>query len=49
MVIIGFSQTLYQVAEDAGQAFVDVVVINGTLRRQVVVNVFTADDTALGE
>ena len=49
MVVIGFSQTLYQLDEDASQAFMDVVVINGTLRRQVVMNVFTADDTALGE
>lgn len=48
-VVIGFDQTLYQVNEDAGQAVVNVVVRMGTLRRPVVVNVFTADDTALGE
>ena len=36
-------------AEDAGQAVVIVEVRNGILRRPVVVNVFTADNTALGE
>ena len=48
-VIIGFNQTRYDVSEDDGQAVVYVVVIDGILRRQVVVNFITADNTALGE
>ena len=48
-VIIGFNQTRYDVSENIGQAMVYVVVIDGILRRQVVVNFITADNTALGE
>ena len=49
VVVIGFNQTLYEVREDVGQAVVYVVLLNGILRRQVVVEVTTADDSALGE
>ena len=49
VVVIGFNQTVYEVSENVGQALVYVVVRNGILRRPVVVNVFTADNTALGE
>ena len=48
-VIIGFNQTRYEVSEDDGQAVVYVVVLQGSLQRQVVVNVFTVDNTTLGE
>ena len=48
-VIIGFDQAIYDVDEDAGQAFVVVEVLNGILRRPVEVTVNTADDSALGE
>ena len=48
MVVIGFNQTLYEVREDVGQAIVYVVLHNGILRREVVVEVSTADDTAKG-
>ena len=47
-VIIGFNQTRYDVSEDDGQ-MVYVVVLQGSLQRQVVVNVLTVDNTALGE
>ena len=49
MVVIGFNQTLYEVKEDVGQAVVYVVMLNGMLCKQVVVEVSTADNTALGE
>ena len=49
VVVIGFNQTLYEVGEDVGQAVVYVVMCNGILRRQVVVEVATADNSALGE
>ena len=48
-VIIGFDQTIYDVNEDVGQAFVVVEVRNGILRRPVEVTINTADDSALGE
>ena len=48
-VIIGFNQTRYDVSENVGQTMVYVEVRDGILRRQVVVNVMTADNTALGE
>ena len=48
-VIIGFNQTRYDVSENIGQAMVYVVVLRGSLQRQVVVNVLTMDNTALGE
>ena len=48
-VIIGFNQTRYDVSEDDGQAVVYVVVLQGSLQRQVVVNVLTMDNTTLGE
>ena len=35
--------------EDVSQAMVYVMVRSGILHRQVVVNISTADDTALGE
>ena len=46
--VIGFNQTLYEVREDIGQAVVYVVLCNGILRREVVVEVSTADNTAIG-
>ena len=49
VVVIGFNQTLYEVREDVGQAVVYVVLHNGILRRQVVVEVSTADNTALSK
>ena len=49
VVVIGFNQTLYEVSEDVGQAVVYVVVRNGILRRQVIVEFSTLDNTALGE
>ena len=49
VVVIGFNQTLYEVREDVGQAIVYVVLLNGILRREVVVEVTTADNSALGE
>ena len=48
-VVIGFNQTLYEVRENVGQAIVYVVLRNGILRREVVVDVSTADITAKGE
>ena len=48
-VVIGFNQTLYVVSEDAGQATVYVVLVNGILRRPVVVSVSTRDGTALSK
>ena len=49
VVVIGFNQTRYDVIESVGQAFVDVVVRSGVLRRDVLVNFFTADNTAIGK
>ena len=49
MVVIGFNQTLYEVREDVGQVVVYVVLRNGILQREVVVEVSTADNTALGD
>ena len=49
MVVIGFNQTVYEVREDVGQAVVYVVLHNGTLRREVVVEFSTAYNTAQGE
>ena len=49
VAVIGFNQTLYEVREDAGQAVVYVVLRNGILRRHVVVDVSTVDDSALSE
>ena len=48
-VVIGFNQTLYEVSEDARQATVYVVLVNGILRRPVVVSVSTRDGTALSK
>ena len=48
-VIIGFTQTRYDVSENISQAMVYVEVIDGILRRQVIVNVSSVDNTALGE
>lgn len=49
MVVIGFERTLYDVSENDGQATIDVVLVNGILRRPVVVTVSTRDGTALSE
>ena len=48
-VVIGFNQTLCEVSEDAGQATVYVVLVNGILRRPVIVSVSTRDGTALSK
>ena len=45
---IGFNQTLYEVNENEPSALIFVVIIRGTLQREVVVDVSTQDGTALG-
>ena len=47
-VVIGFNQTLYEVSENEVLALISVSLLNGTLRREVVVEVSTQEDTALG-
>lgn len=47
-ITIGFNQTLYEVSENESFALIFVVIIRGTLQREVVVDVSTQDDTALG-
>lgn len=47
--VIGFNMTLYDVSEDEGRVVVYIVVRNGVLHKQVNVNIFTADDSALSE
>ena len=47
-VAIGFNQTLYEVSESEPLASIFVVITRGTLQREIIVNVSTQDDTALG-
>ena len=47
-IAIGFNQTLYEVSESEPFASTVVVITRGTLQREIVVNVSTQDDTALG-
>ena len=49
VVVIGFNRTLYSVSENVGQATIDVVLVNGILRRPVVVTVSLRDNTTLSE
>ena len=46
--VIGFTQVLYEVSENASLAMVAVIVAIGSLQREVVVQVSSQDDTALG-
>lgn len=47
-MVIGFNQTLYEVSESEPFALMYVMLSSGTLRREVIVNVSTLEDTALG-
>ena len=49
--VIGFNMTLFDVSEDGNEGLVTVYIVvrNGILHKQVIVNIFTADDSALSE
>ena len=46
-IIIGFLETRYAVSEGVGNAALMVGVISGDLETNIVVNISTADDTAI--
>ena len=48
-VLIGFEHTSYTVSESSGQAMVTIVVVNGSLSRNISIVVSTSDGTARGE
>ena len=48
-VTIGFNATLYSVNECDGQVTIAIAVLNGTLRRRVVLHLSTIDLTANGK
>lgn len=48
-VVIGFNQTTYDVSEDEPFVVVYIELLSSTLRREVIVNVSTVEDSALGK